>query len=72
MSLVGPEGSKQGMPWASIYDPLTSELTPQDAPRAIFPVGATTTDGLVVLVGGYTDPPLIPGIPAVPWVDISQ
>jgi hypothetical protein len=72
MSLVGTEVEKHSAPWAAIYDPVTGQLTEQDQPRAIFPQGAATADGLVVLVGGYTDPPLTPGIPAVPWVDISQ
>jgi hypothetical protein len=65
-------GMTRGTPWAATYDGLTgkSELTP--APRAIFPQGATTTDGTIVLAGGFTDPPYTPGSPAVPWTDLVR
>jgi hypothetical protein len=65
-------GMASGTSWAATYDVLTgtrSELTP---PRAIFPQGATTTDGTVVLAGGFTDPPLTLGNPAVPWTDVVR
>ncbi len=65
-------GMASGTPWAATYDGLTGTTSRLPAPRAIFPQGATTTDGTVVLVGGFTDPPLTPGNPAVPWTDIFQ
>ena len=65
-------GMASGTPWAATYDALTGTTSPLPSPRAIFPQGATTTDGHAVLVGGYTDPPLTPGNPAVPWTDVVR
>jgi len=64
---------RSGALWAATYDPVTDELTPQvETSRAIFPRGATTSDGRTVLVGGYHEPPLDPSNPAVPWTDVFQ
>jgi hypothetical protein len=64
---------RSGSLWAAVYDPVADKLTPQvDTSRAIFPQGATTSDGRTVLVGGYHDPPLDPSNPGVPWTDVFQ
>ena len=64
---------QNGKTWAATYDIQTGVLTDQpETSRAIFPQGATTSDGHTVLVGGYTDPPPALGNPAVPWTDIFQ
>jgi len=70
--LTGLE-QQNGKLWAATYDPAADLLTPQvETSRAVFPQGATTSDGRTILVGGFTDPPLVPGNPAVPWTDIFQ
>ena len=65
-------GMASDTPWAAAYDGLTGTTSPLPAPRAIFPQGVTTTNGSVVLAGGFTDPPLTPGNPAVPWTDLVK
>ena len=59
-------------PLAAIYDPLSGSTIDQQAPRAVLPQGVVTADGRVVLVGGFTNPPLTPGDPAVPWIENGQ
>ena len=59
-------------PWAATYDVLTGALVYLNSPRAIFPHGAATADGSVVLAGGFTDPPLTLGNSAVPWTDVIR
>jgi hypothetical protein len=59
-------------PLAAIYDPANGSTIEQQAPRAVLPEGVVTADGRVVLVGGFTNPPLTPGDPAVPWIEIGQ
>ena len=72
MRLVNIGDRLVGTPWAATYDPTSGKTTEQQPPRAIFPRGAATTDGLVVLAGGYADPPLTSGNPSVPWTDVFR